>query len=81
MFYPEARGARGPGQIPKLHGMVFPGLISFFKMSPGLEEVIIIMPVSQPLPYTADPALSLSSMAMSSLRPLWVSSGLGMHLS
>lgn len=67
MFYPGAWGARGPGQIPKLHEIVFPGLISFLKMSPELEEVIIIMPVSQPLPQTSDPALNLSGMVVSSL--------------
>lgn len=36
-------------------------------MSPEPEEVIIIMPVSQPLPQTFDPALSLSCMAVPSL--------------
>lgn len=70
MFHPKAWGARGPGQIPKLHGIVLPGLVLFLKMSPELEEVIIIMPDSQPLPQTSEPALHGCVFSLGSSRSL-----------
>lgn len=56
-----------------LHGTVLSGLILFLKMSLQLEEVIIIMPVSQPPPQASDPARSLSCTVVSSL---WAALGL-----
>ena len=48
---------RGPRKIPKLHGIVFSGLILFLKMNPEPKEVVIIMYVSQPLLLTSDLAV------------------------
>lgn len=59
-------GPEGQGRFPSCKGLSF-WINVVLEDESEPEEVIIIMPVSQPLPQTFDPALSLSCMAVPSL--------------